>query len=270
MKLIFNHHIVNSEDLLIKYTERDLFSGDYVQAFCWFFQKKLLFGEDVYLQLMASMRKMRMKIPQNFTPELFENEIYTLLEENQAEQGTVKITVYRKTESEVDYFIEILPYKNFLEVQDNELDIYKEIPVFPNLLSGIYIFHPVNLPAQKYAQENDLQEVILLNHEKNIARSISGNIFMIRDNMIFSNPASDGAFLSTLKKNFIAFLREKTDSIYREETLSPFQTQSAQEIFILSEEKGAIPVTKIRKNLFSTSQTQILIKKFVGYAFDKN
>ncbi|MDR3272319.1 MAG: aminotransferase class IV [Flavobacteriaceae bacterium] len=270
MKIIFNHQAIDEENLLIKYTEHSLFSGDYVQAFCWFFQKKLLFWEDVYFQLMASMRKMRMEIPQNFTPELFEKEIVDLINENLSTQGTVKITVFRKSDSAVDYVSEILPYKNFIELQDNELDIYKEINIFPNLLSGIYIFQPVNLPARKYAQENDLQEVIILNDKKNIARAVSGNIFMIQNNEIRSNPPFDGAFLSSLKKNFITFLREETDYIYREETLSPFQTQSVQEIFILSDEKGVIPVTKIRKTTFSTDRTLFLVKKFIGYAVKKN
>ncbi|MDR1877026.1 MAG: aminotransferase class IV [Flavobacteriaceae bacterium] len=269
MKIFFNQNCVEEEELFVDYTEKSYFSGDYVTAFCWFFQNKLLFWEDVYFQLMSSMRKMRMKIPLSYTPEMFENKIKSLSDELLLSKGRIKITVFRHYPQEPSFSIEFLPYKDFFSDSGNEIDVYKEIPVFPDLLSAISVFHPVNTVAAQYAVENDLQDVLLLNHEKRIARSIYGNIFLIQDNIILSNPTAEGALLSALKKNFLIFLRKKTDFIYREEPISPFLTQSASELFILSDEKGIIPVTKIRKTILKRDEIHLLTKKFIGFALDE-
>ncbi len=270
MKIIFNQKSIEEEKLFIDYTKKNYFSGDFVNAFCWYFQSELLFWEDVYFQLMASMRKMRISIPLSYTPELFEKQIKLLAEELSLSQGRIKITVFRDISEEPSFIIEFLPYQDFFSSTENEIDVYKEISVFPTLLSTISIFNPINPVAEQYAKENNLQELILLNHEKRIARAISGNIFLIHENVIYSNSTEEGAFISVLKKNFIRFLREKTDYIYREEPLSPFQTQSATELFILSDEKGIIPVTKIRKTTFKTEVTHLLTKKFIGFALENS
>ncbi|MDR2123118.1 MAG: aminotransferase class IV [Flavobacteriaceae bacterium] len=270
MKIIFNQNCIEEEDLFVNYTKKNYFSGDFVAGFCWFFQNKFLFWEDVYFQLMASLRKMRIKIPLSYTPEMFESQLRLLSDEMHISEGRIKITVFRDPEQDTSFIIEFLPHQNFLSDTENEIDIYKEILIYPNLLSSISVFHPIDTVALQYVRENDLQEVILLNHEKRIARSISGNIFLIQDNNIYSNPASEGALISVLKKNFISFLREKTDFIYREENISPFLTQSADELFILSDEKGILPVTKNRKTIFKKNIIPSLTKKFIGYALDRN
>ncbi len=271
MKIIFNKEIIEEGHLLINYTKKNYFSGNFINAFCWFFQNKLLFWEDVYFQLMASMRKMRISIPLSFTPEMFEQQIKLLSDELQLSQGRIKITVFGgDIPEEPSFTIEFMPYQDFFSSAENEIDIYKEIFIFPTLLSAISVFNPVNPVAEHYAKENDLQELILLNYEKRIARTLSGNIFLIRDTILYSTPTEEGAFISVLKKFFIQFLREKTDYIYREEHISPFQTQSADELFILSDEKGIIPVTKIRKTSFKTEITHSLTKKFIGFALEKS
>ncbi|MGM5631217.1 aminotransferase class IV [Apibacter raozihei] len=270
MKVIFNGSIVEEKDLIVNYTQKNFFTGDFVNGFCWFFQNKILFWEDVYFQLMASMRKMRINIPLSFTPEMFEKEIMILSDHLHTSQGRIKLTVFRNQipENAPDVIIEFLPYKDFYNTKGLELDVYKEIQIFPTLLSALYIYHPVNIVAEQYAYENELQELILLNQDKRIARSIFGNLFLIQDNLIVSNSTQEGAYLSVLKKNFITFLREKTEYIYKEENLSPFQTQSAQEIFILSEEHGFIPVKKVRKSNFKNEISHLLSKKFTGYALE--
>ena len=54
---------------------------------------KILFWEDHYFRLMASMRIMRMEIPMNFTMEFLEEEIHKTLESNQQSNPPYKSTV---------------------------------------------------------------------------------------------------------------------------------------------------------------------------------
>jgi branched-chain amino acid aminotransferase len=267
MKVIFNQKCIEENQIVIKYTENNYFSGDFVNGFCWLFQSKILYWEYTYFQLMASLRKMRIDIPLTFTPELFESQIKILSEKLLISEGRVKITIYRNLkDSPPSFIIKFLSHKNFFINNDNEVDIYKEILVYPNLLSDMLIFQPINSIAKKYAKENNLQDVMLLNNEKRVARSISGNIFLIQDNMIVTPPSTEGATLSVLKKNFILFLREKTNYIHKEEPISPFEAQSADEFFILSDENGITPITRFRKKTFKKDKISFLTKKFIGYS----
>ena len=269
MKIIFNQNCIEENQLVINYTENNYFSGDFVNGFCWLFQNKLLYWEYVYFQLMASMRKMRIDIPLAFTPELFEDQIKILSEKLNTTEGRVKITIYRNIQNHPPSFIiQILPHKNFFITTENEVDVYKEILIYPNLLSDLLIYQPLNSIAEQYARENELQDVILLNSEKRIARSVLGNIFLIQDNMIVSPPTTEGAIQSVLKKNYILFLREKTNYIFKEAPISPFEAQSADEFFILSDENGLLSLTRLRKKVFKKDQTRLLTKKFIGYSLE--
>jgi branched-chain amino acid aminotransferase len=271
MKVIFNQKCIEENQLLVSYTENDYFSGDYVNGFCWLFQNKILYWECAYFQLMASMRKMRIDIPLSFTPELFESQIRILSEEWGISEGRIKITVYRNLQDHhPSFIIKFLSHKNFFVSTENEIDIYKEIFIYPNLLSELLIFHPINSIAKQYSKENGLQDVMLLNNEKRIARSVLGNIFLIRDNMIVTPPTTEGATLSVLKKNYIVFLREKTNYIYKEEPISPFEIQFADEFFILSDENGIMPINQFRKKSFKKDKTSLLTKKFIGYSLEQN
>ncbi|MCO6565334.1 MAG: aminotransferase class IV [Apibacter sp.] len=271
MKVIFNQKCIEENQLLVSYTENDYFSGDYVNGFCWLFQNKILYWECAYFQLMASMRKMRIDIPLSFTPELFESQIRILSKEWGISEGRIKITVYRNLQDHhPSFIIKFLSHKNFFVSTENEIDIYKEIFIYPNLLSELLIFHPINSIAKQYSKENGLQDVMLLNNEKRIARSVLGNIFLIRDNMIVTPPTTEGATLSVLKKNYIVFLREKTNYIYKEEPISPFEIQFADEFFILSDENGIMPINQFRKKSFKKDKTSLLTKKFIGYSLEQN
>src|SRR5690606_32711679 len=88
-----------------------------------------------------------MVIPQNFTPEFFEKEIRTLLEQNLIEKGgRVRLSVDRRPggfflphNNDVDYFIEAysLPNNKFLLNEAGyKVDQYEDIKKQINLLSS--------------------------------------------------------------------------------------------------------------------------------------
>ncbi|TWP24453.1 hypothetical protein ETU10_04210 [Apibacter muscae] len=272
MAIIFNQEYLEEGSVFFNNTKKSIFSGYYVNSFCWLFQGDLIFWEDTYFQLMASLRKMRMEIPISFTPEMFKSQILLLSEKLSLSNGLAKISAFRddSRQEKISFIIELIDEKFLSISKSSEIDFFKEILIYPNLLSAIEIFHPINEVASQYAKENEMVDVILLNNEKRIARSMKGNVFLIRENIIYSPPISEGAMISSIRKNFIQFLREKTSFIYKEEPMSPFSVQSSAEVFILGDKTGAISILKSRKNSFSTHQTELLMKKFIGYAISTN
>ena len=85
----------------------------------------------------------------------------------------------------VQYYFELNADVDVLSIHKNiEIDLLKEISVNTNILSNIRTHSPENIYAEIYAAENDLDDVILLNPDKRVARTISGNLLLLEENTI--------------------------------------------------------------------------------------
>mgnify|MGYP000446809938 CR=1 FL=1 len=75
----FNGNIVAQDDNILTQNRAFLY-GDGVFETVKVINNKVLFLEDHYFRLMASMRICRMEIPMNFTMEYFESQILNLIQ----------------------------------------------------------------------------------------------------------------------------------------------------------------------------------------------
>ncbi len=170
-----------SEALHVK--NRAFMLGDAVKVSFFVRNGELVMDEECYFFLMASMRKMRMNIPLTYTLEYFQSLFQKeIIEDAGIQNGIINFQVFRNNDgttlskSSVSYFYEVQQMNDFLDVHQRplELDLIKEINVNNNLLSNIRVHCPENIYGGIYAQENDLDDVILLNPNKRIARTTSG------------------------------------------------------------------------------------------------
>src|SRR6478752_3301836 len=91
----FNGDLV-SEDANILVQNRGFLYGDAVFETVKIVNGKILFLEDHYFRLMASMRVVRMMIQMDFTMEYFEEQILNLVKEQGIEASArARITVFR-------------------------------------------------------------------------------------------------------------------------------------------------------------------------------
>ena len=92
----FNENILE-DSLLFSAQNRGLAYGDALFETIKSSYGKLLFWEDHYFRLMASMRIMRMEIPMNFTMEFLEEQIQKTVDANQLSNTSsrIKLTVFR-------------------------------------------------------------------------------------------------------------------------------------------------------------------------------
>ena len=258
-----------SEDLQLK--NRAFLLGDAVKVSFFVRNSKLIMDEECYFFLMASMRKMRMNIPLTYTLEFFQtlfNE--KVIQEKSMENGIINFLVFRNSDgvtlakSSVSYYFEINEMDDVLSVHQRplELDLIKEINVNNNLLSNIRVHCPENIYAEIYAQENDLDEVILLNPNKRIARSITGNLLFLEGNVIKAVKQSEGAYISPLMENFVTFLHKNNLADIQEHEIIAFESQKAEEILMISDERGVFSVKKIRNKTFENTRFTELIENW--------
>lgn len=234
---------------------------------------KPLFWEAHYFRLMASMRILRMQIPMNFTPEFLENQIMDLLASmpEQAVSYRVKITVYRTSggyytpnSNNVEFNITAVALDSDLYIyktNDFEIELFKDYLIAPNLLSTLKTNNKVvNVLGSIFAKENNYQNCLLLNTNKNIVEALNGNVFLVKDKVIKTPPVSDGALKGIIRGQLIDIIKKSNNFELDVSSISPFELQKVDEIFITNVIQGIVTVTKFRKKFYANEISKMLLK----------
>ena len=268
----FNGVFTDKSDFITA-SNRALLYGDAVFETLKVVDNKILFWEEHYFRLMSSMRILRMKIPMNFTIEYLEDQIISLTSKlNISSSARVRMTIfrndgglYRPDTNEVSFMITAkeCPSKEYVFTKENyEVELFKDFHISKHLLSTLKTTNKITqVVASVFAKENGFEDCLLINDDKNVIEGISGNIFMVLDNHIITPPISDGCLNGIMRKQVINELKNFTDLVFEEKSISPFDLQKADELFLTNVITGIQPITKYRKKEFSTSVSETLLNK---------
>jgi branched-chain amino acid aminotransferase len=276
----FNGNIVVQDDNILTQNRAFLY-GDGVFETVKIVNSKILFLEDHYFRLMASMRVVRMEIPMNFTMEHLEEQILKLVQEKGVSASArARITVFRndgglylpKT-NEVSFLIHVTPLENtsyVLNTNTYEVDLYKDFYVTKQLLSSIKSTNKmINVTGSIFAHENGLDNCILLNDAKNVVEGLQGNLFMVIGNKLITPPVSEGCLNGVMRKQILALAKKMEGIEVLEEIISPFDLQKADELFLTNVIMGIQPITKYRKKEFTSNLAHLLVQK-LNETFSEN
>lgn len=235
---------------------------------------KILFWEDHYFRLMASMRILRMEIPMDFTPEFLENEIKKTVEATDLLDKTarVRMTVYRAgkgtylpEERGVGFYAFAKAHASpfyLLSEEPNEVELYKDHYVNADLLSTLKTTNKIiYVTGSIYAQDNGYDNCLLVNNEKNIAEALQGNLFLVKGTHIKTPPLSDGCLRGIIRKQLLDIIGQMKEYTFEEASISPFELQKADELFITNTIIGIKPITKYRKKEFGSETAAAILKK---------
>jgi branched-chain amino acid aminotransferase len=234
---------------------------------------KPVFWEAHYFRLMASMRILRMEIPMNFTPEFLETQIQDLVSSmpSKSISNRVKLTVFRNTggyytpnSNDVSYIITVSELESDLyQISDDhyEIELFKDYLVSPNLLSTLKTNNKaVNVVGSIFAKENNYHNCLLLNTNKSIIEALNGNVFLVQGNSIKTPPLADGCLKGIVREQLIEIITKSPDYDLIEASVSPFELQKADEIFITNVIQGIVPVTKFRKKVYTSVTSKAFLK----------
>lgn len=269
-----NGNIIDAADTSLSIYNRAFNYGDAVFETIKVSYGNILFWEDHYFRLMASMRILRMEIPMNFTLEFLESQIQDLIRSNDLSGKTVrvKLIVYRNSNglylpdnNSVDFIISTKTLnEDFYKLQDNSyvIDLYKDYFVSADLLSTLKTNNRIiNVTGSIYAKENELDNCLLLNNQKHIVEALNANIFLVKGNTIKTPPLSDGCIKGVMRKQIIDIIKLLPDFTIEESQISPFELQQADEIFLTNVISGIIPISRYRKKEFGNKFAKDLLAK---------
>ena len=268
----FNGNIQESSSILIENNRGFLF-GDSIFETIKVLDNKVLFLEDHYFRLMASMRICRMEIPMNFTMEYFESQILNLVQSlKTANSYRVRFSVYRDTEGfylpksrNLQFIVTASPLNSNLYVfgkENYEVELYKDFYITKQLLSTLKTNNKMlQIIGSIFADENGYDNCLVLNDEKNVVEALQSNLFMKTDNVIVTPPVSDGCLNGIMRKKVLEILKRTEGIEVKEISISPFDLQKADELFLTNVIFGIQPITKYRKKVYTTDFAADVLKK---------
>ena len=268
----YNGEILSSGTNLSN-SNRGFLYGDGVFETLKIINNKILFLEDHYFRLMASMRIVRMQIPNDFTLEYIEKQILsTAIANNCNNSARVRLTVFRNEggyylpeRRAVSYLIQVSPL-NITEYSFSdsyyEVDLYKDFFISKQLLSTIKTTNKmINITGSIFANENDLHNCLLLNNDKNVVEALNGNLFMLFGNRLITPSIEEGCLNGVMRKQILALAKQIENIEVIEGVISPFDLQKADELFITNVIVGIQPITKYRKKEYKTDLSRLLLNR---------
>lgn len=267
MKFIFNGNFFDDTNALFGSINRAFLYGDYIAEFAKVSNGEILLWEEHYFNLMASMRIFRMNIPLSFTQEFLEEEIQKVLKENQVQNAKIRISIFRNadndhllTKSTVSYLVEImdvLKETSYNWINDfAEIDIFKDYTINPSFFTQVNSHKPEEIIALAFMQENEYQDLVLLNPDKRIARTVLGVPFLIQGNTVKTPKVSEGGIRNVTRNHLCQILQKAESFQWEEAEIFPFELQKTDELFVLIESEGILSIHQNRKKMYATDKTQ--------------
>jgi len=265
--------VIQDSDLQLTVSNRSFLYGDGIFETLKIVNNKILFFEDHYFRLMASMRIVRMEIPMTFTMEYLEEQILKLVEVLAIKDAArVRFTVFRNeggfylpNDNSISFVIQASKLENIrykIPKIQFEVDLYKDFIVPRQLLSTLKTANKItHVTASIFAKENQLDSTLLTNETKNVIEAANGNLFMLMGNKLITPPISEGCLNGIMRKQIISLAKQIDLVEVIEAAISPFDLQKADELFITNVIVGIQPITKYRKKEFEVRLANQLLEK---------
>ena len=256
----FNGKLLSKEQVQLTSDNRGFKYGDGIFETIKVLNNKVIFWEDHYFRLMASMRMLRMKIPMQFTLEFLEQEILkTVALQDRASSFRVRLNVYRKDgglytpkTNQIDYLIDVKA-NTYQTKKTYSVDVFKDFYSYSGLLSTVKTNNRmINTLASIYAKENDLDNCVLINEKKGVVEVANANIFILKGTIIKTPALTEGCIKGIVRTKVIEIIAKNKEYTLEETNISPFEIQKADEVFITNAIMGIQAITNYKKKSFTS------------------
>lgn len=225
--------------------------------------------EDHFIRLKNGMSILKMRSAKISFNDL-KDQIFKLIEKNQLKKGgRVRLTVFRsgdgfytpKNESK-SYIIEAKPFKDNLYVLNEKglsIDVYNDLRRYRNVLSQIKTTN--NIPqvlAGIHQRESGLDDCIVLNDQGRIAEALSSNIFLYKNNNLYTPAIDEGCMDGIMRKQVLRIAKDLNINVF-EGMLNGSMLLQADEMFLTNAIRGIQWVGSYRqKRYFNKATKEIL------------
>ena len=263
----YNGKIYKEGSVIIGADNRGLRYGDGLFETIKMLNGKLILEDEHFARLWKGMGILQFEIPKHFTPELLQKEIINLVKKNNHESaGRIRLSILRGDGGLYDaknhfpsYLIQTwqLPEGNG-EWNSNGLvvGIYnaakKSCDILSNIKHNNYLTYVLGALHAKKEKWND---AIILNTHERICDATIANIFIIKNNVVFTPALNEGCVAGVMRKTIIKHLLETNIEIVETE-LTINQLENADEVFLSNSVYNIRWVKSIGAHSYTNSYTQ--------------
>jgi len=241
--LNYNGKIYKDDTLIIGADNRGLRYGDGLFETMKVKNGQLVLEDEHFARLWKGMKVLQFAIPRHFNPDKLQEEILLLTKKNQHEKAArIRITLFRgngglydSADNFPNYIIQTwqLPEGNG-ELNSNGLDIgiYTDVKKSCDILSNIKNnnYLPYVMAALE-AKKEKWNDAILLNSHGRICDSTIANIFVIKNETVYTPALSEGCVAGIMRKYILDNLAA-TGFVCNEKEISVDELLNADEVFL--------------------------------------
>jgi branched-chain amino acid aminotransferase len=270
---IFNGKQLKSESGIISANNRGLRFGDGLFETIKSINDHLEFVDEHFARLWKGLQVLQFTIPKQFTPDYLEQEIQNLLKKNgHNKMARVRVTVFRgdgglydATDHKPNYLIQSWALPDETGSWNSNglvVGIYKDVRKSCDILSNLK--HNNFLPyaiAALYAKKEKWNDAVLLNTEGRLCDTTIANIFLIKNEVIYTPALDEGCIAGVMRRQLIEKL---TAAGYKlvEGKLSVDELLDADEVFLTNSIYNMRWVQSIGDKKYSNAQTQKIYATF--------
>lgn len=212
---ICNSKLCKYELAILSANNRGLRFGDGLFETMKSLNGQLQFADEHFARLWKGLQILQFNIPKHFTPEILEEEIRELLKKNDHRKiARIRITVFRGDGGLYDainhtpnYLIQTWQLPDEAGNWNSNglvLGIYTDVKKSCDILSNLK--HNNFLPyvmAALHAKKQKWNDAIILNTAGRLCDTTIANIFLIKDEVIYTPALAEGCIAGVMRKNII-------------------------------------------------------------------
>ena len=228
---------------------------------------QLEFLDEHLARLWKGMQVLQFNIPKHFTPDRLQDEIENLLKKNgHIKNARVRLTIFRgdgglydEIDHKPNYFIEtwaLADETGTWNCNGLVLGIYedakKSFDILSNLKNNNFLPYVM---AALHAKKEKWNDAILLNTDGRLCDTTIANIFLIRDEVIYTPALTEACIAGIMRKHVINSLATAGYKLV-EGQLSITDLQNADEVFLSNSIYNIRWVQRVADKQYACSLTQ--------------
>lgn len=273
--LNFNGKLVEEGSALVTADSRGLRYGDglFETMFCT--DGNIIFEKEHLDRLWNGMQVLQFEIPGHFTKERLLAQVIVLCKKNgDLQRARIRLCILRGDGGLFDarnhvpnYIIQSWPLgEETGKWNSNGLvtgiytDVKKSCDILANIKHNNYLPY---IMAALHAKSEKWNDAIILNTAGKICDSTIANIFLVKDEVIYTPQLSEGCVAGIMRKMLVRFLT-KTDFKIKETVLSVDELMDADEVFFTNSIYNIRWVQRIEEKQYAHTMTQKIYNAFVS------
>ncbi|MDY6800721.1 MAG: aminotransferase class IV [Bacteroidota bacterium] len=278
--ILFNGNYHRKEDFGLSHNNRAFCYGDALFETMYANGTQIQFFPDHMIRLRFGMKALGMEIPVNIEKDTIEKEIIKLLHKNKLFQGVrIRLTVFRNEggkytpkDNSVSYLVETEYLENaqyLLNTKGLSIGIFDQIKKPANKLSNLKSANAlIYIQAGLYAQQNNYDDCLLINEQNHLVEGINSNLFLIKDNTLYTPPLSDGPVAGIMRKQILKIADSLNIKIMNNQSCEEQQLLQADEVFLTNSISGIRWVVGYKGRRYFNHTAKLLVDALNKYAFE--